>query len=138
MLRGANRSLLLLALAVLIVAAGVFWYLRTPPPPPEYSPEEVKGFFQKHTCTNCHDIRNPLVGPPFEAIAERYKNDPHAEEKLFKSVREGSRGKWYDPKSTTTYGIQKVMPPRGPDRVPDDHLRAMIRWILDLAKKEDR
>jgi len=131
--------LLLLALFVLVLAVGAFLYLKKPPPPPpQYTPEEVKGFFQKHTCTNCHDIKNPLVGPPFQAIAERYKDDPKAEEKLFKSVREGSRGKWYDPNSHTIYGIQKVMPPRGPDRVPDDHLRAMIRWILDLAKDDRR
>ncbi len=133
MLRGANRNLLALATAVLVLAAGAFFYLRRPPPPPDFSPEVVKDFFHKFGCTNCHDVKNPLVGPPFEAIAARYKGDPRAEEELYKSVREGSRGKWFDPNTTTIYGIQRVMPAQDRKRVPDPELRAMIRWILKLG-----
>ncbi len=134
MLRGANRNLLFLATAVLLLGAGAFFYLRRLPPPPAFPPEKVKGFFHKYGCTNCHDTKNPLVGPPFVAIAERYKEDPRAAEKLFKSVREGSQGKWFNPDAVTIYGIQKVMPPQDRKRVPDPELRAMIRWILERAR----
>ncbi len=134
MLRGANRSLLTLATAVLVLAVAAFFLFRRPPPSPSYSPQEVKDFFHKYGCTNCHDVRNPLVGPPFIAIAERYKGDPMAEQRLFRSVREGSRGRWFDPNSTTVYGIQKVMPAQDRKRVPDPALRAMIRWILERAR----
>ncbi len=135
MLRGANRNLLVLAAVVLALAAGAFFYLRRPPPPAlAFPPEKVKGFFHKYGCTNCHDTKNPLVGPPFAAIAERYKGDPRAEEKLFKSVREGSQGKWFNPNAVTIYGIRKVMPAQDRKRVPDLELRAMIRWILEQAR----
>jgi len=136
MLRGVNAKLLLLA-AVVLAGGYLFFTLFKTPPPPEasFSPEEVKGFFHKFGCTNCHDIRNTLVGPSFTAIAERYRGEKDAEEKLYKSVREGSQGRWYDPTSTTIYGIRRVMPPQDEKRVPDAELRAMVRWILGLGNE---
>ncbi len=130
MLKAANPRYLALAVLVLALAYAGFLWLRGGAGEPALSPEAVQGLFLKKGCTNCHDIRNPLVGPPFEAIARRYQDDPAAEQKLFESVRRGSQGKWYDPRSTTTYGIRRVMPAQDRKKISDAELRAMVRWIL--------
>ncbi len=130
MLRGANARLLALAVAVLALAYAGFLWLRGRPAEAPLSPEATQDLFLKKGCTNCHDVRNPLVGPSFEAIAARYQNDPDAARKLFQSIRRGSRGKWYDPEATTAYGIRRVMPAIDRKKVSDAELRAMVRWIL--------
>jgi len=130
-LRGANQRYLALAAGVLAAAALVFFWWRGAEPEPTFTPEEVKNIFHKKGCVNCHDIRNPLVGPPFEAIAERYASDPEAEEKLVRSIREGSEGRWFGPDATTIYGIKKVMPANDRERLSDAEVRAMVRWILE-------
>ncbi len=130
MLRGVNARYLALAVVVLGLGYAGFLWLRGETSAPSLSPEEVQGLFLKKGCTNCHDIRNPLVGPSFEAIARRYQGDPDAEQKLFDSVRHGSQGKWYDPRTTTAYGIRRVMPAQDRKKLPDGELRAMVRWIL--------
>ncbi|WCM21891.1 c-type cytochrome [Paraburkholderia bryophila] len=48
----------------------------------------------EQTCRACHSIDTTKVGPPFRAIAERYRGDPDAVAKLKKSMLEGSSGKW--------------------------------------------
>ncbi|MFM0505367.1 c-type cytochrome [Paraburkholderia caffeinilytica] len=48
----------------------------------------------EQTCRACHSIDTTKVGPPFRAIAERYRGDSDAVAKLKKSMLEGSSGKW--------------------------------------------
>ncbi len=131
MLKPANQKALFLATAVLLVAAGAFYALRSPSKVARYTPEEVKGFFHTYGCTNCHDVRRPLLGPSFEQIAARYAGKPGALSALKKSVRQGSQGKWVEKGKTTAYGIPEVMPAYDRSKIPDDRLDAMLRWILE-------
>ena len=131
MLKPANSKTLYLATAVLLIAAGAFFALRSPPKTATFSSEEVKGFFHTYGCTNCHDVRRPLLGPSFEQIAARYAGNPEALAALKKSVRQGSRGKWVEEGKTTAYGIPEVMPAYDRSKIPDDRLDAMLRWILE-------
>ncbi|MFM0213528.1 c-type cytochrome [Paraburkholderia sediminicola] len=48
----------------------------------------------EQTCRACHSLDTTKVGPPFRAIAERYRGDSDAVAKLEKSMLEGSSGKW--------------------------------------------
>ncbi|MEO0197513.1 MAG: c-type cytochrome [candidate division WOR-3 bacterium] len=81
--------------------------------------QEVKALFKERGCTNCHDMRRNLVGPPFVSIAQRYKNNKDAEKILFKSLKDGSCNKW----------VNDCMPKQNLNK---KEAKAMIRWILNL------
>jgi cytochrome c551/c552 len=55
---------------------------------------DVKNLIHALGCTNCHDMRNPLVGPPFDAVTARYRESPDGAATLAASMRNGSSGKW--------------------------------------------
>lgn len=68
-------------------------------------------------CMNCHAIADKRVGPPFHAVAEKYANDPGAEDRLATKIREGGTGTW---------GVF-TMPPN--DVTPDEAKR-LAHWVL--------
>lgn len=90
-------------------------------PRAELSEEQVKAMFHNRGCTNCHDMTGPLVGPPIVAIAERYRDQPGAVQQLMRSVREGSQGTWGD----------TPMPMQPVQRVDDEDLEELLRWVLE-------
>jgi cytochrome c len=71
-------------------------------------------------CTVCHSMDAKMVGPPFKEVAEKYKGDPAAIDKLVSSIRKGSQGKWG----------AVPMPPN--TVVNDDEAHALARWVLSL------
>lgn len=87
-----------------------------------FTEAQVKDLFHKRGCVNCHDSKNTLVGPPFNAIAERYEADLHAGDTLLTSLREGSKGKWG----------AAAMPSYTPQSVSSAEAEAMLEWILEM------
>ncbi|GAA5236743.1 c-type cytochrome [Verticiella sediminum] len=77
-------------------------------------------------CLSCHQVEARRVGPPFNAIAERYaQGDAQATEAyLAQGIREGSRGKWG----------ALTMPAQA--HVSEADARALARWILSLDKAQ--
>ena len=71
-------------------------------------------------CKSCHILGAGKLGPSFGAIARRYAEDPRAAEKIARSIREGSRGKWPE---------YKVPMRAYPDLSPKQ-LEGISRWIL--------
>jgi cytochrome c len=71
-------------------------------------------------CTVCHSTDAKMVGPPFKAVAEKYKGDPAAIDKLVSSIRKGSQGKWGS----------VPMPPN--TSVNDEQAQALARWVMAL------
>ena len=55
---------------------------------------KAQALLTENSCFNCHKVDEPLVGPSFMDIAERYKGDVAVYEKLSQSIMEGSSGKW--------------------------------------------
>jgi cytochrome c len=76
----------------------------------------------KAGCIGCHRIDQKINGPAFKDIAARYKNDADAPQILFAKIREGGEGVWGD----------LPMVPNGPEKISDNDLRGLIRWILAL------
>ena len=74
----------------------------------------------EQTCRACHALDTTKVGPPFRAIAERYRGDSDAVAKLKKSMLEGSSGKW-------NTGAQ--MPANA---ISDADAERFARWILGV------
>ena len=71
-------------------------------------------------CFNCHDLHERVRGPAWTAVAQRYRNDADAYERLVKTVIEGGSGNW---------GDDAMSPNR---RVPEKDVRMLVAWLLAL------
>ena len=73
---------------------------------------------KQNACFGCHQIDRKVVGPSFEQIAAKYKNDPAAEAKLMTRIKQGGSGEW------------GVIPMPAHPSMSDADLRTVSRWIL--------
>jgi len=81
--------------------------------------EEGAALMKKNNCGTCHHAEKKTVGPALKAIAEKYKGDATAADKLAKKVRTGGAGNW------------GTMPmPATPAKVSDDEIKAMVAATL--------
>jgi cytochrome c len=69
-------------------------------------------------CMMCHNADVKLVGPAFKAVAEKYKDQADAQDKLFQKVKNGGLGVW------------GRVPMPAHNQVPDDKITAMVQWVL--------
>ena len=67
-----------------------------PAPPFATAPEieEGKALIAKSDCLACHKIEEKLVGPPYNAIAEKYPQDKNSVDLLTQKVISGGNGVW--------------------------------------------
>lgn len=80
---------------------------------------------QKHNCFTCHAIDHKIVGPAWQNVAEKYRNDPGAEARLIKKVSNGGGGVWGE----------LTMPPFSPF-VSDAEIKTLVRFVLSLKKPD--
>ncbi|HEX5961604.1 MAG TPA: c-type cytochrome [Rhodanobacteraceae bacterium] len=83
-----------------------------------------QALIQQFGCAGCHGIDKTIVGPAFRSVADKYKSDPGAEQRLEKKVRSGGSGVW---------GSIPMPPQDGPS---DAELAAIIRWVLAGAPEQ--
>ncbi|MET0356621.1 MAG: c-type cytochrome [Cellvibrio sp.] len=76
-------------------------------------------------CFECHELDKKVVGPSFNDIAAKYKNDNLAREALVEKIKKGSKGNW----SEISNGVP--MPPYSP-RMTDPDIKLVVDWILLL------
>ncbi|MCG6659641.1 cytochrome C [Halomonas campisalis] len=76
-------------------------------------------------CMNCHDVDRSLRGPAWLDVAERYRDDDEAFERLVETVREGGSGNW---------GDERMTPNR---RVPMEDIRTLVGWLLELESEQE-
>jgi cytochrome c len=69
-------------------------------------------------CTACHALDKKVVGPSFKSIANKYKGDANAADKLAHEVRAGSKGVWG----------QVPMPAQA--KISDADLKKVLTWVL--------
>lgn len=95
----------------------------TPPPANALNLEAGKALAQKSGCFRCHDkeFKRLIIGPPWAAVAEKYRGRPEARDILIKWVHTGGSGRW---------GTSK-MPPYSP-QVPDADIEKLVDFILSL------
>lgn len=73
---------------------------------------------KKSNCLSCHAVDARGVGPAYREVAKKYAKDKQAEAKLLAKIKKGGIGNW-----------GKVpMPPM--DTVPEDDLKALVKWIM--------
>lgn len=80
---------------------------------------------KKSGCLACHKLERKLVGPGWNDVAQRYKNDPDARTKLIEKVSRGGGGNWTE----VTGG--KRMPPYG-QKVAPENIATLVEFILSL------
>ena len=113
-----------LVLAAALVLVLLVWLgqqsLRPPAAPAGPPPTQQAGWTLVHDqyCLRCHGMEFTHVGPGFAQIAQRYRGDPAALERLARTIREGSAGVWG----------RKLMP-RNP-RINAEDAQAMAAWVL--------
>ena len=71
-------------------------------------------------CFNCHDVDQTVRGPAWRSVAERYRDDSGAFERLRITVRDGGSGNW---------GEDRMSPNR---RVPMEDIDRLLAWLLAL------
>jgi cytochrome c len=89
--------------------------------------QELSPLAAKQHCDECHAIQEVRIGPPFQAVAQRYSTEgPAAEERLARKIINGGAGNWGN------------IPMVANERVSLDDARAISRWILSLAPASGR
>lgn len=100
-----------------LILAGA-WMLSLPA---AYAVDMAKGdaLAKANNCLSCHAVDRKLVGPAYQDVAKKYKDDNEAEAKLIKKVKEGGKGVWG----------QIPMPPNSP-KVSDADIKTLVEWVL--------
>jgi cytochrome c len=73
---------------------------------------------KKNACLGCHAINKKIVGPSFESIALKYKNDSNAQTFLKNKILKGGAGSW------------GVVPMPANAKLNDAELSLLASWIL--------
>ncbi|MEF8793293.1 c-type cytochrome [Thiohalorhabdus sp.] len=106
-------------------------------PEPESEPSEPttvaasdngKKAAQDLGCTACHTATTQLVGPSYQAVAQRYNGDKaKIAERMKMAVEDGASGNWSD----VTGGTPMPAQPQAADK--PDQLDAIAGWIAGMG-----
>ncbi|MDO9010818.1 MAG: c-type cytochrome [Gallionella sp.] len=77
---------------------------------------------KKNNCTACHAIDKKVVGPGWQDVANKYKGDAGAAEKLGTVIVKGGRGVW------------GPMPMPATAKISDEEVKELVAFVLGLAK----
>lgn len=90
--------------------------LRPPPRPPITDPQQLA---QARNCFACHlETGGTLIGPSFEQVADRYRDDPLPPGELESRIRNGTVRNW------------NTFPMPANPQVSDADLAILVPWIL--------
>lgn len=89
--------------------------------------EDEKAFAiaKQNACLGCHAINKKIVGPSFQAVAEKYKNDPSAQVFLKNKITKGGSGSW------------GVVPMPANPKLSDADLSTVTGWVLRGAPNKN-
>lgn len=79
---------------------------------------------KKLNCTACHAIDKKVVGPAWQAVADKYKGDASAEGKLITKISKGGSGAWGS----------MPMPANDAAGTKQAEIKEVTKFILGLAK----
>jgi len=89
-----------------------------------FAVDKPETLFKEGNCNNCHAIDHKTVGPSLVEVADKYRGDKEAQEKLEKKVRAGGSGSW------------GVMPMPGTRQsISDESVKVLVTWILEQKAK---
>ena len=79
---------------------------------------DVAKLAQDKGCIACHEVASKKVGPAYQEVAAKYKNDAGAASALSGKIKAGGSGVWG----------QIPMPPQ--TTLSDDEVQTLVKWIL--------
>ena len=91
-----------------------------------WSPPELA---KQAGCLQCHNVEKKVVGPAWADVADRYRDDAKARERLIETVKKGGKGNW----TSITRGVP--MPAHSP-RLTDDEITRLVDWIRSLPSRK--
>lgn len=96
-------------------------------PAAQANTEDEKGFTtaKQNACLGCHAINKKIVGPSFQSVAEKYKNDSNAQAFLKNKIAKGGSGSW------------GVVPMPANTKLSDADLSLLTGWILRGAPNKN-
>lgn len=77
---------------------------------------------KKNGCASCHSIDKKVVGPAWQAVADKYKGDATAADKLSAKIAKGGSGVW------------GPVPMPAQPKLSDADNKELVAFILGLAK----
>jgi cytochrome c len=77
---------------------------------------------KKNGCANCHSIDKKVVGPAWQEVANKYKGDATAADKLSAKVAKGGGGVW------------GATPMPAQPKLSEADNKELVAFILGLAK----
>lgn len=87
---------------------------------PAFASDAPETLLEQARCGMCHQVDSPMLGPSYQAIAERYRDQEGAIEEIVTRMREGSQGIWG----------QAPMPPVTESALSDEQLQIVVDWIM--------
>lgn len=79
---------------------------------------------KKNNCTACHAIDKKVVGPAWQDVANKYKGQADAADKLVVKVSKGGSGNWGS----------MPMPANDPTGAKAADIKELVKFVLSLAK----
>ena len=76
----------------------------------------------RNGCMACHGVNSKIVGPGYNEVLVRYKDQPDAEARLIAKVKAGGQGVWGS----------VPMPPNS--HLKDEDIKTLVQWIMSGAK----
>ena len=73
---------------------------------------------KQNACLGCHNVNKKIVGPSFQSISQKYKNDSGAQIFLKNKIAKGGSGSW------------GVVPMPANTKLSDADLVLLTSWIL--------
>ena len=73
----------------------------------------------KSGCLACHAVDKKIVGPSYKDVANKYRGDKDAENKLVEKVKKGGSGVWGPV-------------PMPPNNVSDADAHSLVKWVLSM------
>jgi cytochrome c len=74
---------------------------------------------ERRGCLHCHDVGKTRIGPAFRSVADRYRSDPAAQDRLVDWLESGGRGHW---------GADYAMPEQS--HLGPGDAQTLVRWVL--------
>jgi cytochrome c len=80
---------------------------------------------KQNACLGCHAVDKKIVGPSFQAVAQKYKSDPSAQTFLKNKIAKGGAGSW------------GVVPMPANVKLSATDLTVLTSWILRGAPQQN-
>ena len=86
--------------------------------------DAARALAKQNSCLKCHAIDKEKDGPSYHSVAEKFKGNPNAEEKLIVHITSGEKAKFPDGHEEE-HKIEKTSPPKDMAQIKN-----LVQWIL--------